>query len=39
MKLILYVFGGMTSLATNFSQTCLYSSTVGVLPESAAAET
>lgn len=33
VKLILYVFKGMTSLATNFSKTCLYTSTLGVLPD------
>lgn len=32
MKLILYVFEGLTSLETNFSKTCLFSSTVGNIP-------
>lgn len=39
MKLILYVFEGMTSLATNFSKTCMFSSTWGVLPAPEAVET
>lgn len=39
IKLMLNVFEGMTGLATNFSKTCLYVSSVGVLPDIAAAET
>ncbi|XP_039115621.1 glutamate receptor 2.7-like [Dioscorea cayenensis subsp. rotundata] len=33
VKLILFMFEGITSLATNFSKTCLYSSDLGKLPE------
>lgn len=38
VKLILYVFEGTTGLATNFSKTCMFSSTWGVLPDPEAAE-
>lgn len=33
IKLILYLFEGMTGLETNFSKTCLYSSRIGELPD------
>lgn len=39
MKLILFLFEGMTGLKTNFTKTCLYSSRLGELPEVEAAET
>lgn len=39
VKLILYVFEGMSGLATNFSKICLYTSSLGVLPNPTAAET
>ncbi|XP_039118934.1 uncharacterized protein LOC120255100 [Dioscorea cayenensis subsp. rotundata] len=39
VKLILYVFEGLTGLETNFDKTCLYSSKIGELPEVATAET
>lgn len=38
VKLILYVFEGMTGLTTNFSKTCLYSSSLVMLLDSATAE-
>lgn len=39
VKLILYLFEGMTSLETNFSKACLYSSRMGELPDQAVAGT
>ncbi|XP_039126955.1 uncharacterized protein LOC120263117 [Dioscorea cayenensis subsp. rotundata] len=39
VKLILLVFEGMTGLAANFSKTCLYSSSMDMLPDQAAADT
>lgn len=39
VKLILYIFEGMSGLAANFSKTCLYSTSLGVLPDRDAAET
>lgn len=39
IKLILYLFEGMTGLETNFFKTCMYSSRVGLLPDRIAAET
>lgn len=39
VKLVLYVFEGMSGLATNFSKICLYTSTLGVLPNPTVAET
>lgn len=39
VKLILYIFEGLTGLATNFSKTCLYSSSQDSLLDSAAANT
>lgn len=39
VKLILYLFEGLMSLEANFSKTCLYSSYMGELPESVAANT
>lgn len=39
IKLILYLFEGMSGLETNFSKTCLYSSRMGELPDQAAAVT
>lgn len=38
-KLILYLFEGMSGLETNFFKTCLYSTNLGELPNSTAAET
>lgn len=39
IKLILYLFEGMTGLATNFAKICFYSSSLGELPRKAAADT
>lgn len=39
IKLIMYLFEGITRLETNYSKTCLYSSRVGEHPDWAAAET
>lgn len=39
VKLILYVFEGLTGLVTNFSKTCLFSSSLGILPDPAASAT
>ncbi|XP_039123641.1 uncharacterized protein LOC120260266 [Dioscorea cayenensis subsp. rotundata] len=39
IKLMLYVFEGMTGLATNFSKTCLYASDRDTLPDPVAAST
>lgn len=39
VKLMLYVFEGLTGLETNFDKTCLFSSKIGKLPEVAAALT
>lgn len=39
VKLILYIFEGMTGLETNFAKTCLYSSRMGKLPQEGAAKT
>lgn len=39
VKLILYLFEGLSGLQANFSKTCLYSVKSGVLPDEAAALT
>lgn len=39
IKLILYIFEGLSGLKTNFAKTCLYSSEIGVLPHVDAAAT
>ncbi|XP_039119290.1 uncharacterized protein LOC120255543 [Dioscorea cayenensis subsp. rotundata] len=39
IKLILYLFEGMSGLETNFSKTCLFSSQPGVLPSHAVVDT
>lgn len=39
VKLMLYVFEGITGLAMNFSKTCLYSSSRDLLPDLATADT
>lgn len=39
VKLILLLFEGMSGLATNFNKTCLFTSTMGTLPDDRAAKT
>lgn len=39
IKLILFIFEGLSGLAANFSKTCLYSVFMGILPEREAADT
>lgn len=39
VKLLLFVFEGMTGLASNFSKNCLYSSKWGDLPTKEASDT
>lgn len=39
IKLIIFLFKGMSGLETNFTKTCLFLSRWGLLPEQAAAET